>query len=173
MSKQKGKKTVADEFENMGITIQDKKTNTANTSNTGTDKVAPTYSKNGYVRPAVTKTDLLSKEQIEELLEDYKEVDDIMKVPLGVHLRYFTFKDGKQSFKRGGLLHKNDGLPEYVILSTSPTGQPGWSVQVKNTTFYRKMTLKEIKQEYQEIIKKLDAKNKKLKEENRILKNKL
>lgn len=171
MSKQKGKKSVADEFENMGITTTTVKQEEKNAK--PVDKEATPYNKNGYVRPAVTNTDLLSKEQIEELLEDYKEVEDIMKVPLGVHLRYFTLINGKQCFRRGGLLHKNTGLPEYVILSSSPTGNPGWSVQVKNTTFYRKMTLKEIKKDYENIINELIAKNKKLKAENKMLKNKV
>jgi hypothetical protein len=131
------------------------------------------YTKNGYVRPAVTMTDQLSKEQIEEKLEDYKKVDDIFKVPLGVHLRYFSNINGKMVFRMGGLLHKNTGLPDYVILSTSPTGKPGWSVQVKDTLFYRKMTLQEIKIEYQAIIDELITKNKKLKDDNKKLNEKL
>lgn len=131
------------------------------------------YTKNGYTRPAVTMTDQLSKEQIEEKLEDYKKVDDIFKVPLGVHLRYFSNINGKMVFRMGGLLHKNTGLPDYVILSTTPTGKPGWSVQVKDTLFYRKMTLQEIKIEYQAIIDELIGKNKKLKDENKKLNEKL
>ena len=131
------------------------------------------YTKNGYTRPAVTMTDQLSKEQIEEKLEDYKKVDDIFKVPLGVHLRYFSNINGKMVFRMGGLLHKNTGLPDYVILSTTPTGKPGWSVQVKDTLFYRKMTLQEIKIEYQTIIDELISKNKKLKDENKKLNEKL
>ena len=81
-------------------------------------------------------TDQLSKEQIEELLEDYNKVDDIYQVPLGVHMRYFSNIDGKMVFRRGGLLHKNTGLPDFVILAQNPTGKPGWSVQVKDTIFY-------------------------------------
>ena len=131
------------------------------------------YTKNGYKRPDVTFTDQLSKEQIEEKLEDYKKVDDIFKVPLGVHLRYFSNINGKMVFRMGGLLHKNTGLPDYVILSTSLTGKPGWSVQVKDTLFYRKMTLQEIKIEYQAIIDELIGKNKKLKDENKKLNEKL
>lgn len=173
-SKRGKKKSIADDFEEMGVTT------------TTTKEVKPvpvikkpinkpenteeTYNKNGYSRPAVTMTDQLSKEQIEELLEDYKKVDDIYQVPLGVHMRYFSNIDGKMVFRRGGLLHKNVGLPEFVILAQNPTGKPGWSVQVKDTIFYRKMTLGEIKNEYQSIIEDLIEKNKKLKEEIKKLK---
>jgi hypothetical protein len=66
----------------------------------------------------------------------------------------------------GGQLYKNTGLPDYVILNS---GTYQWSVQVKDTIFYRKMTLGEIKNEYQLIIDDLVQKNKKLKDENKKL----
>jgi hypothetical protein len=125
------------------------------------------FKKNGYVRPDVTYTDQLSKEQIEKKLEDYKKVEDIMKVPLGVHLRYFSDVNGKLAFRMGGQLHKNTGLPEYVILSN---GTAQWSVQVKNTIFYRKMVLQEIKEEYEKIILEQKKKIKDLKDELRLYK---
>lgn len=176
------KKSIADDFESIGVTTttakqavttakQDVKTTSKKSQSK--EEEEHTYSKNGYVRPAVTMTDQLSKEQIEEKLEDYVKVDDIYKVPLGVHMRYFSNVNGKMVFRMGGLLHKNTGLPEYVILSTTPTGKPGWSVQVKDTIFYRKMTLNEIKTEYQGIIDELIEKNKKLKDENKKLNEKL
>lgn len=176
------KKSVADDFEGIGVSttttkvepVAPQKSSSAikkiQPSNNG--ETAETFNKNGYVRPTVTMTDQLSKEQIEELLEDYVKVDDIYQVPLGVHLRYFSNIDGKMTFRRGGLLHKNTGLPEFVILAQNPSGKPGWSVQVKNTIFYRKMTLNEIKTEYQQIIDDLIAKNKKLKDEIKKLKEK-
>jgi hypothetical protein len=126
-----------------------------------------TFQKNGYSRPDITYTDQLSKEQIEKKLEDYKKVDDIMKVPLGVHLRYFSDVGGKLAFRMGGQLHKNTGLPDYVILSN---GKTQWSVQVKNTIFYRKMVLQEIKEEYEKIILEHKEKIKKLKDEIKTLK---
>lgn len=175
------KKSIADDFESIGVTtttakqeVQTGKQEVKTASKKSQSKEEEnTYSKNGYVRPAVTMTDQLSKEQIEEKLEDYVKVDDIYKVPLGVHMRYFSNVNGKMVFRMGGLLHKNTGLPEYVILSTTPTGKPGWSVQVKDTIFYRKMTLNEIKTEYQGIIDELIEKNKKLKDENKKLNEKL
>lgn len=176
------KKSIADDFESIGVTTTTAKqavgtakqeVKTASKKSQSKEEEEHIYSKNGYVRPAVTMTDQLSKEQIEEKLEDYVKVDDIYKVPLGVHMRYFSNVNGKMVFRMGGLLHKNTGLPEYVILSTTPTGKPGWSVQVKDTIFYRKMTLNEIKTEYQGIIDELIEKNKKLKDENKKLNEKL
>jgi hypothetical protein len=62
----------------------------------------------------------------------------------------------------GGQLFKNNGLPEYVILKSGTNAQ--WSVQIKDTIFYRKMTLIEIKEEYEDIIKKKNEKIQALKE---------
>jgi len=120
------------------------------------------YKKNGFERPEITYTDQLSKEEIQEKLADYSKVEDIYKVPLGVHLRYFVKKDGQMLFRMGGQLFKNNGLPEYVILKSGTNAQ--WSVQVKDTVFYRKMTLDEIKKEYEDIIKKKNEKIHALKE---------
>ena len=120
------------------------------------------YKKNGFERPEITYTDQLSKEDIQEKLADYSKVEDIYKVPLGVHLRYFVKKDGQMLFRMGGQLFKNNGLPEYVILKSGTNAQ--WSVQIKDTVFYRKMTLAEIKEEYEDIIKKKNDKIQALKE---------
>ena len=120
------------------------------------------YKKNGFERPEITYTDQLSKEEIQDKLADYSKVEDIYKVPLGVHLRYFVKKDGQMLFRMGGQLFKNNGLPEYVILKSGTNAQ--WSVQIKDTVFYRKMTIIEIKQEYEDIIKKKNDKIQALKE---------
>ena len=120
------------------------------------------YKKNGFERPEITYTDQLSKEDIQDKLADYSKVEDIYKVPLGVHLRYFVKKDGQMLFRMGGQLFKNNGLPEYVILKSGTNAQ--WSVQIKDTIFYRKMTLIEIKEEYEDIIKKKNEKIQALKE---------
>ena len=146
------KKTVADQFEDIAVPTSTIDNNLQKKSSKKVEKeieIEKTYTKKGYVRPDVTFTDQLSKEQIQEKLEDYTKVDDIYKVPLGVHLRYFTNKDGKLVFRMGGKLHRNTGLPDYLILDS---GSAQWSVQVKDTIFYRKMTIDEIKTEYQNII---------------------
>ena len=81
------------------------------------------YKKNGFERPEITYTDQLSKEEIQEKLADYSKVEDIYKIPLGVHLRYFVKKDGQMLFRMGGQLFKNNGLPEYVILKSGNNAQ--------------------------------------------------
>lgn len=111
-----------------------------------------------------TFTQNLTKEEINEKLEDYKLVDDISKVPLGTHLRYFTNKNGQKIFRMGGNLKRNLDLPNFVILQNAVGVE--WSVQVKDTLFYKKMSITEIKEEYDKIILDLHDKIKKLK--NRI-----
>ena len=101
-------------------------------------------------------------EELEKKLEDYKKVDDIAQVPIGTNLRYFTKKDDELVFRMGGNLKSNNGLPKFVILKNALGVE--WSVQVEGTIFYKKMTIQEIKDEYEEIIKELNGKIKKLKE---------
>ncbi len=115
-----------------------------------------------YDRPKSTFTDNLTKEDVEKKLEDYKKVDDITQIPIGTNLRYFTKKDNELVFRMGGNLKSNNGLPKFVILKNALGVE--WSVQVEGTIFYKKMTVQEIKDEYEEIIKELNGKIKKLKE---------
>jgi len=149
---------------NKSIFIKDEKKNSEKKTSDKKDIKLDSnkYKKNGFERPEITYTDQLSKEEIQEKLADYSKVEDIYKVPLGVHLRYFVKKDGQMLFRMGGQLFKNNGLPEYVILKSGTNAQ--WSVQVKDTVFYRKMTLDEIKKEYEDIIKKKNEKILALKE---------
>ena len=114
----------------------------------------------GYVRPEHTFTDNLSRGDIQDKLNGYKQIEDILKVPLGSHLRYFNkTKDNKFKFRLGGFLYRNDGLPKYVIFQAN---NKTWSVQVKNTTFYLKMSTDEIINEYEDKIDNLERKNKAL-----------
>ncbi len=116
----------------------------------------------------------LSPSEIKEKLEEYKRVEDISKVSLNAHLRYFTINDktGEKQFRLGGFLTKIDIEKGYVILSN---GQLTWSVQIKNSIFFQKMTFQELKKElekdlkndiekkYLNEIKNLKSENKKLK----------
>lgn len=115
-----------------------------------------------YTRPVQTYTEKLTDDDIESKLEDYIKVDDISTIQIGTHLRYFTVKDGEKLFRLGGSLHKI-GLPEYVILNN---GTQTWTVQTKNTTFFRKMSINEIKNDYKiqlkEQQKKIDAQTQKI-----------
>ena len=108
-----------------------------------------------------TFTENLTKEEINEKLEDYKLVDDISKVPLDTHIRYFVKKDNEMLFRMGGNLKRNLDLPNFIVLKNALGTE--WSVQVKDTIFYKKMSIKEIKEEYDGIISDLHDKIKKLK----------
>lgn len=124
-----------------------------------------------YIRPAKTYTEKLSTDEIKKRLEDYVEVDDISKVPINTHLRYFqTDKHGNKKFRMGGYLLRNAGLPDYIMLTN---GKLTWSVQVKEAVFFKKMSIMEFKKEYVELLNVLNKENKKLKEENEHLKKKL
>jgi hypothetical protein len=101
----------------------------------------------GYVRPVLTYTDKLSKKEIESLLLDYEKVDDLSKVPVGTYIRYFENKDGELKFRVGGTLTIKNGLPDYCILFNNKVS---WSVQVKQCIFFRRITIKEIRDEYEQ-----------------------
>ena len=123
-----------------------------------------------YVRPKKTFTEMLTEEQIESMLEDYKAVDDIYNVPLGTHVRYWSLVKGVKKFRTGGVLAQNKGLPVYVMLSN---GKNTWSVQVKDAIFYSKMSLADIKKDYASQITKLEKTVKHLTRENAELKRAL
>ena len=108
-----------------------------------------------------TFTSNLTKDEINEKLQDYKLVDDISKVPLGTHLRYFIMKDGNKLFRMGGNLKRNLDLPKFVVLVNALGTE--WTVQIKDTIFYKKMSINEIKEEYDSIIEELHEKIKKYK----------
>ena len=99
-------------------------------------------------------------------------MDDISTVSLNAHLRYFTVNDkGEKQFRLGGFLTKIDIEKGYVVLSN---GKLSWSVQLKNTIFFQKMTFQELKKELKEDIeKKYKEDLRVLKDENKKLKNAL
>lgn len=111
-----------------------------------------------YERPILTYTDKLSKQEIETLLIDYEKVDDLDKIPAGTHIRYFENKDGELKFRVGGILTIKSGLPVYCILKNQ---NKSWSVQVNRCIFFRRITIKEVKKEYED---KLIEKDKELNE---------
>jgi len=112
-----------------------------------------------YKKSGQTYTEKLTDDEIREKLIDYKKVEDISKVPIGTHLRYFAMVNGKQKFRMGGFLTKL-GLPDYVILNNNKNS---WSTQLQNCVFFKKMTIAEIKEDYEQYIEELEEKNKKLK----------
>ncbi len=126
------------------------------------EKYVPSAIKNSnYVRPEITYTDKLSKKEIESMLLEYEKVENLQDVPTGTYVRYFEDKDGVMKFRTGGVLTIKTGLPEYCILYNNKVS---WSVNVKKCIFFRKISVNEIKKEY-EIL--LEQKNKVLDEKDR------
>ena len=81
-----------------------------------------------YSRPRKTFTDTLQSTQaMKEKLKYYVRVDDVDDVSLGTHVRYVTWKDGKQRFCLGGLLKEKHS--KYVKLSNNSFH---WSVQKRH-----------------------------------------
>ena len=115
----------------------------------------------------------LTKEQIAEKLEDYREVDNIYEVPIGTHIRYFsTIKDpnsGKSQrlFRMGGFLDAKVESKGYVRIKNS--NDRTWSVQVKNAEFWQKLTLDEIRDEYEYELEELEMKYDNLKKKTKEL----
>ena len=126
---------------------------------------------NTYNKSKKSYQESLSPDDIKKKLEEYKKVDDINTIQLNTHLRYFTFNpvNKEKQFRLGGFLTKID--KEYVILAN---GKLSWSVQIKDTIFFQKMTFTELKEELTEkISKNYDKEIVELKDENKKLKNTL
>jgi hypothetical protein len=116
--------------------------------------------KDNYIKPDITYTEKLSKVQVRQLLYDYEEIKNIKeleKIELGTHIRYFEDKDGEMKFRTGGILTVNTGFPDYLILSN---GKISWSVQIKKCIFFKRLTIKELRDEYEKELIKLQAENK-------------
>jgi hypothetical protein len=126
------------------------------------------YKKNGK-----SYQEKLSPAEIKKKLEEYSQVDDISNVPLGSHIRYFTFnpKTGEKQFRLGGFLAKIDPEGKYIICEN---GNFSWSVQVSNSVFFRKLSFSELKEELiEKISKKFEKEINSLKKENKNLKDTL
>lgn len=119
-------------------------------------------------------TPALSEEEIMQKLIDYVKVDNINEVKLNTHLRYFVLESNKQNgtikrvFRLGGFLTNKDNSDKYVVLSN---GRTTWSVQTINAVFYRKMSMSEVKEEYENDLEKMEKLNKKLLKQNEKLKH--
>jgi len=112
----------------------------------------------------------LSPDEIKEKLKEYTPIESIDEAPLNSHIRYFTIDSkGKKQFRLGGFLTKID--TDYAVLSN---GKLSWSVQKKNSIFFKKMSYDELKEE---LINKISSKFEKklffLEQENEALKTTL
>ena len=114
-----------------------------------TKKIART----NYQRPVQTYQENLTKLQIKEQLKDYKEINDITMLSIGCHVRYFSTdpKTKKKLCRLGGSINKIDPEYRFIILTN---GTISWSVQIANTSFWKKLTESEYKEEFKEEIRK-------------------
>ena len=131
-----------------------------------------TLNNDTYVKSEQTYTDRLDDIEISEKLADYVKVDDISTVNLNTHIRYFSLIPDKKGqlirkFRMGGFLTNKNNADKYIILSN---GRKTWTVQVASTAFYRKLTIDEIKEEYENDLAKVNKANKKLLRQNEKLK---
>ncbi len=111
----------------------------------------------------------LSPDEIKEKLKEYIPLETIDEVPINSHIRYFTVNNGKKQFRLGGFLTKID--TDYVVLSN---GKLSWSVQKKNSIFFKKMSYDELKEELiEKISNKFEKKIISLENENESLKKTL
>ena len=91
-------------------------------------------------------------------------------------MRYFITSIDKKTgnvtrkFRLGGVLANKDNADKYIILSN---GTFSWSVQVNTAIFFKKMTIDEIKEEYEDIIHDKNLEIKQLKKEIKLLKKQL
>lgn len=125
-------------------------------------------SKDKYIRPKKTFQDKLTPKQIKDLLEDYVEVDDISKIDLNTHIRYFMNDKGKKLFRTGGFLLNKKESDKYIILTN---GTISWSVNTKKSILFRKLNVSEIKFIHENEINELKSLLKKVYKENKNLKN--
>jgi hypothetical protein len=102
-----------------------------------------------YNRPKKTVQDTLTKEAIKEKLTNYKKVEDITKIVIGSHIRYFTkdMKTKKNMFRLGGFLTKFGEDYKYLILSN---GEFSWCGQINaNNEFWVKINPKDMQEQIQ------------------------
>ncbi len=112
----------------------------------------------------------LSPDEIKEKLKEYIPLETIDEAQLNSHIRYFSIDSkGKKQFRLGGFLTKID--TDYVVLSN---GKLSWSVQKKNSIFFKKMSYDELKEELiEKISNKFEKKIMSLEKENESLKTTL
>ena len=124
-----------------------------------------------YTKSKKSYQESLSPDEIKQKLEEYKPIEDIRTVALNTHVRYFSVnnKTGEKQFRLGGFVTKI--ADEYVILANNNLS---WSVQIKNTIFFVKMSFSDFKDEIiKKISKKFDREIVELVEENKKLKDTL
>ena len=128
--------------------------------------------KDKYKKPANTVQDNLTQEDINQLLEEYNEIENIHQLKIGLHIRYYSIiksgKTEKKIFRMGGTIIKIEFEKKYIVLSN---GKITWSVQLNDKNIlYKKMTSEEIKDFYENEINTIETKQSQIKLNNDKLK---
>jgi len=99
----------------------------------------------------------LTDEEIDNLLEDYIQVDDPLTIDIDSHVRYFTIvfehKKAKKIFRLGGKLFSVSPDGDYLILKH---GSNIIQAHTNQSIFYKHLSISEIKDEYEEILDKYE-----------------
>jgi hypothetical protein len=99
----------------------------------------------------------LTDEEIDNLLEDYVEINDPLQIEIDSHVRYFTiaFEKGKAKkvFRLGGKLFSISPDGDYLVLKH---GNNVIQAYTKQSIFYKHLSIGEIKSEYEEILDKYE-----------------
>jgi hypothetical protein len=116
-----------------------------------------------YKKPKQTYQDKLTKEEQEEMLIGYKEIDSLEQLKtlqLGTEIRYYSFikdqKTGKveKKFRMGGRLINKDNADKYIVCATgTPPNQKSWTVQVKDAEIYYKLKVEDVIEKQGEFVK--------------------
>lgn len=116
-------------------------------------------------RDSIERT--LTEEEIDNFLEDYVHIQDPLTIPIDSYVRYFniSFINGKASkvFRLGGKLYSISPDGDYLVIKSGPNVI---QVPVKNTIFYKQLTIAEIKDEYEDILDEYEDEISKLKKKN-------
>jgi len=125
-----------------------------------------------YLRPMLTFTERLTKDEISIYLEDYKRVKNIYDIKIGALIRYFIRNpDDSNSllFRIGGEVYSTSHIPEYISLRS---GYVIWSVYTENAIFFMKLSNDELKREFNDMLFEKNEKIKQLLQQHKILKEK-
>ncbi len=67
----------------------------------------------------------------------YERINNFKDVAINSYIKYFIVDSGVALYRKGGLLVDKSNLPYYVVLSN---GKNKWSVNAKNTVFYKRIS---------------------------------
>ena len=108
----------------------------------------------GYVRPKVTASEMLSANDIKKRLKNFDKVSesDLDDLVNGDYVRYFeVLEDGKFKYKPGGFVLVN-GFPTYLVLTNNGFN---WSVQLDSNIIFKAKDIDKIQEEHDLEIDKL------------------